>query len=72
MGLGDVRQMPLNTLDFVATYNIDKHFSVKMAFNNMLDSTIRFKQEIPNAGRTVDVEQWRIGAGFEVGVSWSL
>ena len=72
MGLGDVKQMPLNTLDFVATYNIDKHFSVKMAFNNMLDSTIRFKQEIPNAGRTVDVEQWRIGAGFEVGVSWSL
>ena len=72
MGLGDVRQMPLNTLDFVATYNIDKHFSVKMAFNNMLDSTITFKQEIPNAGRTVDVEQWRIGAGFEIGISYSL
>ena len=72
MGLGDVKQMPLNTLDFVATYNIDKHFSVKMAFNNMLDSTIRFKQEIPNAGRTVDVEQWRIGAGFEIGISYSL
>ena len=56
----------------MATYNIDKHFSVKMAFNNMLDSTIRFKQEIPNAGRTVDVEQWRIGAGFEIGISYSL
>ena len=72
MGLGDVKQMPLNTLDFVATYNIDKHFSVKMAFNNILDSTIRFKQEIPNAGRTVDVEQWRIGTGFEIGISYSL
>ena len=72
MGLGDVKQMPLNTLDFVATYNINKHFSVKMAFNNMLDSTVKFKQEIPNAGTTVDVEQWRVGTGFEVGISYSL
>ena len=72
MGLGDVKQMPLHTLDFAATYKINRHFSVKMAFNNMLNSTVRFRQDIPNAGRMVEVEQWRIGTGFEVGISWSL
>ena len=72
MGLGDVKQMPLSTLDFVATYNIDEHFSVRLSFDNMLDSTIRFKQEIPNANRTVDVEQWRIGTGFGIGISYKL
>ena len=72
MGLGDVKQMPFHTLDFAATYNIDKHFSVKLGFSNLLDSTVKFKQDIPNANRTVDVEQWRVGTGFEVGISYSL
>ena len=72
MGLGDVKQMPLNTLDFAATYNFDKHFSIKLTFDNMLDSKVVFRQEIPNAGRTVDVEQWRVGTGFQIGVSYSL
>ena len=34
--------------------------------------TVEFKQDIPNANRTVDVEQWRVGTGFEVGISYSL
>ena len=72
LGLGDVKQMPFNTLDFVANYNINKNFSVKIAFDNLLNSTVRFRQDIPNAGRTVDVEQWRVGSGFEVGISYSL
>ena len=72
MGLGDVKQMPLNTLDLVGTYRFDEHFSVRLAFNNLLNSTVRFRQDIPNAGRTVDVEQWRIGTGFEIGISYNL
>ena len=72
MGLGDVRQMPVHTLDFNGSYSFNEHLSVKFAFKNLLDSTIRFTQDIPNAGRTVEVEQWRIGTGFEIGVSWSL
>ena len=72
MGLGDVKQMPVHTLDFAGSYSFNEHFSVKLAFKNLLDSTIRFRQDIPNAGRTVDVEQWKIGTGFEVGVSYTL
>ena len=72
MGLGDVKQMPVHTLDFAGSYRFNEHFSVRLAFRNMLDSTIKFKQEIPDADRTVDVEQWRIGPGFEIGISYSL
>lgn len=72
MGLGDVRQLPVHTLDFAGSYRFNEHFSIKLAFRNMLDSTIRYRQDIPNAGRTVNVEQWKIGTGFEIGISWSL
>ena len=72
MGLGDVKQMPVHTLDFAGSYRFNERFSVRLAFRNMLDSTIKFKQEIPDADRTVDVEQWRVGPGFEIGISYSL
>ena len=64
--------MPLHTLDFAGSYSFNEHFSVKLALKNMLNSTVRFRQDIPNADRTVDVEQWRVGTGFEIGVSYSL
>ena len=72
MGLGDVKQMPVHTLDFAGSYRFNEHFTVSLSFKNMLNSTIRFRQEIPDAGRTVDVEQWRTGPGFEIGFSYSL
>ena len=72
MGLGDVKQMPVHTLDFTGSYSFDEHFSLKFAFKNLLDTTIRFTQDIPNAGRTVEVEQWKVGTGFEIGISYSL
>ena len=72
MGIGDVRQLPVHTLDFAGSYNFSDHFSVSLSFKNLLDSTIRFRQDIPNAGRSVIVEQWRMGPAFEVGISYSL
>ena len=72
MGLGDVKQMPVHTLDFNGSYSFNEHLSVKFAFKNLLDSMIRFTQDIPSAGRTVEVEQWKTGTGFEIGISWSL
>ena len=72
MGLGDVKQMPVHTLDFNGTYNFNGNLSLRFAFKNLLDSTIRFTQDIPDAGRTVEVERWKVGTGFEIGISWSL
>ena len=72
MGLGDVKQLPVHTLDFTGSYEFNEHFSVSLSLQNLLDSTIRFRQEIPNAGRFEIVEQWKMGPAFEIGVTWSL
>ena len=72
MGLGDVKQLPVHTLDFSGSYEFNDRFSISLSFRNLLDSTIRFRQDIPNAGRTVMVEQWRVGPAFEIGFSYSL
>ena len=72
MGLGDVKQLPVHSLDFTGSYEFKEHFTVSLSFSNMLDSTIRFKQEIPNAGRSEIVEQWKMGPAFEIGFTYSL
>ena len=72
MGLGDVKQLPVHTLDFSGSYEFNDRFSISLSFRNLLDSTIRFRQDIPNAGRSVMVEQWRVGPAFEIGFSYSL
>ena len=72
MGIGDVRQLPVHTLDFAGSYEFNDRISVSLSFKNILDSTIKFRQDIPNADRSVIVEQWRMGPAFEIGVSYSL
>lgn len=72
MGIGDVKQMPFHSLDFVAGYNIDKYTSVKFTLSNILCSPVVFTQDIPNAGRTVDVESWNKGIAFNISFSWTL
>ncbi len=69
-GLGDVKQDPLHTLDFVATYQINKHFSVKAEVKDLLNSTIRFKQDVPNVGEKITVESFQPGTGAEIGFSY--
>ena len=72
LGLGDVIQQPLHSLDFNCVYNINKHFAINISMVNLLDSTVKMVQEVPNADKTVDVERWKLGRGFEIGVSYSL
>ena len=52
-GTGDVKQQTLHTLDFVASYAINKHLGLKLQMKDLLNSTIRFKQEIPETGENV-------------------
>lgn len=69
-GLGDVKQDPLHTLDFVATYQINEHFSVKAEVKDLLNSTIRFKQDVPETGKKMTVESFQPGTGAEIGFSY--
>lgn len=71
-GLGDVMQMPRHMLDFAGSYSFSEHVALSLSVKNILDSSYRFVQDIPQAGRSVKVEGWKIGPSFEIGVRWSL
>ena len=70
--LGDVKQQPLHTLNFNCTYTFRKQLSIKIQVNNLLNSKITFKQEVPSTNQQIDVEQYRKGTNFEIGISYKL
>jgi len=70
-GLGDVMQEPVHTLDFNATYNFNSHFSIKLQAKDILNQDIVFKQEISD-GSKMEVERYRKGAEFEIGITYKL
>lgn len=72
LGLGDEKQMPFHSLDFNANFKLNGHLNFSLGLKNMLNSSVRFIQEIPNAGRTVEVEGWKLGRGISMGVSYDF
>lgn len=70
-GLGDEKQLPVHTLDFVASYQLNNHFSLKLEVTDLLNQNIVFKQETKN-GDNLEVERFKRGTGFEIGFSYAL
>lgn len=70
-GLGDEKQLPVHTLDFVASYQLNNHFSLKLEVTDLLNQDIVFKQETKN-GDNLEVECFKRGTGFEIGFSYAL
>ena len=71
-GLGDIKQQPVHTLNFTGSYRFNRRFAVKLQVNDLLNQDILFKQEVPTTGDKVEVERFRKGTGFEVGLSYDL
>ena len=70
--LGDIKQQTLHTLNFSAGYDLNKHFSLKLQVNDLLNRDVIFKQEVPVTGEEVEVERYKKGANFEIGFSYKL
>lgn len=70
-GLGDEKQLPVHTLDFVASYQLNNHFSLKLEVTDLLNQDIVFKQET-KYGDNLEVERFKRGTGFEIGFSYAL
>ena len=69
-GLNDVKQDSLHTLNFIGTWQLDKHLSLKLQAHDLLNSTVRFKQKLSNSGEKVTVESFQPGTSAEVGFSY--
>ena len=70
--LGDVKQQTLHTLNFSAGYDLNKHFSLKLQVNDLLNRDVIFKQEVPDTNGEVEVERYKRGTNFEIGFSYKL
>ena len=68
-GLGDVTQRPVHTLNFSAAYCFSARAELKMQLTDLLNRALVFEQEVPQTNRTVVVERYRRGTGFEIGLN---
>ena len=71
-GLGDINQLPVHTLNFAASYQINTRLSVKLQIDDILNRDVVFEQEVPSLDTNVEVERFKSGASFEVGISYNL
>lgn len=71
-GLGDVTQLTLHTLNFVARYNINDHMSLSLKANDLLNRDVVFEQETPLTGGKQVVERFKTGTNFELGFTYKL
>ena len=71
-GLGDIKEQTRHTMNFNATYTINRHWNLSLRVNDLLNRAIIFKQDVPSTGEVVEVERFKEGASFEVGFSYRL
>ena len=70
--LGDIRQDAVHTLNFNASYQFNRHWSVQLQASDLLGQDIVFRQDVPLTGQTVEVERHRYGQCLEIGVTFKL
>lgn len=68
--LGDTKQLALHTLDFVGSYNMGRHWSLKLTVKDLLNSRVRFRQDIPQVREKRVVEAFRPGTRAEIGLAF--
>lgn len=71
-GLGDVIQLPVHTMNMVASYTPNSHFQISLKATDLLNRNIIFEQEIPMTGNTVEVEKFKKGTKLEIGLSYKF
>lgn len=70
--LGDIRQQAVHTLNFTAAYQFSERWKLNLKIDDLLNRAVVFKQEVPRTGEDIEVERYKKGTSFEVGVSFSL
>lgn len=70
--LGDIKQQAVHTLNFNASFHMNKHWSMKLQVNDILGNDMVFVQDVPATGAKVEVERYKHGANFEICVSYKL
>ena len=70
--LGDIKQRAVHTLNFNAGYNINDRLELKFQINDLLGRDMVYEQEVPATGQKVEVERFRRGQNFEIGINYKF
>lgn len=70
--LGNVKETARHSLDFNAGYALNSKLNFKFQAKNLLNSTIRFRQEVVGTGKEEEVETYKTNTALEVGVSYNF
>jgi len=70
--VGNIKQLALHSLDFTGSYAFNSNLSIGLQCKNILNSTVKFKQEVPKINRSVIVEKFRPGISAEIGVTYKF
>lgn len=71
-GQGNIEQEALHTLDFVGSYEFNQHLSMKVQFKNLLNSTVKFTQDLPEVDSRQTVEEFKPGVNAEIGFTYKF
>ena len=71
-GLGDITQRPVHTLDMAASYRFGERTELKLQLTDLLNRPLIFEQDVPQTGRSIEVERYRTGIGFELGIAFKF
>lgn len=71
-GLGDVKQQPVHTMNLVGSFKFSEKMSLKLQVNDLLNQPVVFKQDVPATGEKVEVERFKRGSSFEIGITYNL
>ena len=70
--LGDIKQQAVHTLNFNANYNINERLGLRLLVNNLFGRDMVYVHDVPFTGQTVEVERFKRGANFEIGVNYKF
>ncbi len=71
-GLGNIDQEAFHTLDFNMIYEINKNWNLSLAVSNILDSEMRFVQDVKSISKKIETEHYRYGRGISIGVNYGF
>ena len=59
-------------MDFVGSYSFGGHWEAKLSLKDLLNSKVRFRQDVPEVDEKMDVESFRPGMNAEIGITYKF
>ena len=71
-GLGDITELPTNTLNFNLTYNLYKKFTIALKIKDLIAHDAIFRQKVIVTNENVEVERFSKSTSFDLSFSYKL